>query len=388
MIHNLILFGATGSIGTSTLNVIRRNREKFNIIGISANSNFLKLAKIAHEFGIKNIGIWDFEKFHSENAQFLFEEGTSFFFGMNENCELAEHHQADSIVMAIPGINGILPTLSAIKAKKVIMLASKEVLVAAGKIVTETAKYNHVTILPIDSEHNAIFQCLKNERKFLKKVILTASGGPFLNYTTEQMSSITVEQALKHPTWQMGQKITIDSSTMVNKGFEMIEAKWLFNLNPQDIEVVIHPESIVHSMVEFCDGSILAQLSPHNMEYSISNCLFYPERASNNPSSTNFTEKLSLNFSSPNYSKFPCLQIAKECLFADDHSSAIFLAANDIAVDAFLTKKIRYTDIYKIIAETITSYDNGCDNSIESTLNIIFQAQIIAKKIINKIIYR
>ncbi len=388
MIHNLILFGATGSIGTNTLNVIRRNREKFNIIGISACSNFQKLSEIAHEFGVKNIGIWDSKNFHSQHAEKLFPTETHFFENEDGLCELAQHSQADAIIMAITGINGILPTLSAIKSRKIIMLASKEILVAAGSIVMNTAKEYAATILPIDSEHNAIFQCLRDERKFLKKIILTASGGPFRNYTTEQMVSITVEEALRHPNWEMGKKITIDSATMVNKGFEMIEAKWLFELSPQNIEIIIHFESIIHSMIEFCDGSILAQLSPHNMEYPISNCLFYPERAYNNPSSLNLHELSSLTFSSPDYSKFPCLKISQHCLAADDHSSAIFLAANDVAVQAFLNKKIRYIDIANIISNTLDKYHPTYKNSIEYILNIISEARNIAQTEINNILQK
>lgn len=384
MVQNIILFGATGSIGTSTLNVIRRNRDKFKIIGISCHSNLKKLSSIAHEFNVKNIGIFNHSTFCNENIDTLFPSKTQIFYGIHGNCELASHPDADTVIMAIPGTNGILPTLSAIKAKKNIILASKEVLVVAGEIIMHEAHTNDVTILPIDSEHNAIFQCLKNERKFLKKIILTASGGPFRNYTSNQMKHITVDQALKHPNWQMGTKITIDSATMANKGFEMIEAKWLFGLSSDGIEVTIHPESIIHSMVEFCDGSILAQLSPHNMEYPISHCLFYPNRVLNNPPSISFDKILSLNFSPPNYLKFPCLQIARNCLLRNDASSAIFEAANDIAVQAFLSKKIDYLDIAHVITETLNVYHPKNEHSIEGILHIVKEAQYITETKINK----
>lgn len=379
MLHNLVLFGATGSIGTSALNVIRRNPDKFKIIGISAYSNFEKLAAIAREFHVRNIGIGNEKQFRAQYAQKLFPDDAQFFMGTNGNRELSRLPQADSIIMAIPGTEGILPTLDAIESGKIIMLASKEVLVASGKIIIESAKKNNVLLLPIDSEHNAIFQCLRDERKFLKKIILTASGGPFRQYTHEQMTKVTVEQALVHPTWEMGKKITIDSATMANKGFEMIEAKWLFGVQPSEIEVVIHPESIVHSFVEFCDGSILAQLNPHSMEYPIANCLFYPERACNNPSSINFKINLSMNFSAPDFSRFPCLKIANDCLKADDHSAAIFLAANDTAVQAFLSKKIRYLDIANVIACTLDQYHPKYENSVDSALNVISHAQAIAQ---------
>lgn len=379
MVRSFVLFGATGSIGTSTLSVIRRNRDKFALIGISAYSNFEQLARIAREFNVKNIGIGNKEKFYTEHAKNLFSKNTNFFIGMAGNCELAGIDEADAVVMAIPGVDGILPTLSAIQKKKTIMLASKEVLVAAGKIVTDTAKGNNVDILPIDSEHNAIFQCIRDERKFLKKVVLTASGGPFRQYSAADMHTITIEQALNHPTWKMGKKITIDSATMANKGFEMIEAQWLFDLDPSDIEVIVHPESIVHSMVEFCDGSILAQLGPHSMEYPIANCLFFPERTDNNPLTLDFSKRLSLNFSEPDYSRFPCLKLAEECLKKEDHSSAIFLAANDLAVQAFLEKKIKFTEIAEVAAATLDAYHPRYEGTIEHVLNVIHDAQEIAK---------
>lgn len=384
MIHNLVLFGATGSIGTSTLNVIRRNRESFKIVALSAYSNFKKLANIAYEFGVKNIGIGDPEQFHAQCAQKYFSNDTQFFFGDNGNIELAESPQSDAIIMAIPGIKGILPTMHAIQEKKIVMLASKEVLVAAGEIVMQAAKRNNIPVLPIDSEHNAIFQCLRDEHPFLKKIILTASGGPFRTLSNEQMRHVTIEQALNHPTWRMGKKITIDSATMSNKGFEIIEARWLFDVPSSSIEVVIHPESIVHSMVEFCDGSILAQLSPHSMEYAISNCLFYPKRADNNPDSIDFSKTLSLNFSTPDYARFPCLRIAQECLAANNHSAAIFLAANEVAVQAFLEKKIGYLDIAKTISEVLNTYHPPYVNTLGHIFGVISDAQAVARSIIGK----
>ncbi|MDR3274325.1 MAG: 1-deoxy-D-xylulose-5-phosphate reductoisomerase, partial [Puniceicoccales bacterium] len=378
MIHGVTIFGATGSIGTSAINVIGRNRGKFKIVGLSAHSNFSKLAHIAREFGVKKIGVADRQKFISERAEKLFPPGTVFFFGVGGNCELAVDEHADAVLMAISGTAGILPTMAAIGARKTVMLASKEVLVAAGKFVMAEAKRLGVQILPVDSEHNAIFQCLKDGERFVKRVILTASGGPFRNHSRAQLAAVTVEDALKHPTWSMGAKITVDSSTMVNKGFEMIEAKWLFSLTPEQISAVVHPESIVHSFVEFCDGSMLGQLAPHNMEYPIANCLFHPSREQNDSRGLSLSEIGKLTFEEPNYELFPCLRLAETCLRNGGNLASVFLGADGVAVEAFLAKKIAYLDIYRIISETLSSYSGEQEQTLEAASETITRARNLA----------
>jgi 1-deoxy-D-xylulose-5-phosphate reductoisomerase len=382
MVHNVIIFGATGSIGNSTISVIRRNRDRFRIVGLSAHSNFTKLAHIAREFGVKKIAITDRQKFTLERAKSLFPAGTVFLFGMEGNCELAVDGDGDTILMAIFGTDGILPTMAAIGARKTIMLASKEVLVAAGKFITAEAKRLGVQILPIDSEHNAIFQCLAGGEKFVKRVILTASGGPFRNHTPGQLKSVTVGDALKHPTWSMGAKTTIDSATMVNKGLEMIEAKWLFDLVPEQISTVVHPESIVHSFVEFCDGSLLGQLAQHSMEYPIAHCLFYPFREKIGSPSLNLSEIGRLTFMEPNYELFPCLGLTKTCLDDGGNMASVLLGADEVAVEAFLTEKITYLDIYRVISETLSSYTGEREQTLDSALKTISRARSIAQALL------
>ncbi|MDR0595520.1 MAG: 1-deoxy-D-xylulose-5-phosphate reductoisomerase [Puniceicoccales bacterium] len=382
MVHNVIIFGATGSIGSSAISVIRRNRDRFRIVGLSARSNFTKLAHIAREFGVKKIAITDRQKFTSERAESMFPAGTVFLFGMEGNCELAVSDDGDAILMAISGTDGILPTMAAIGARKTIMLASKEILVAAGKFITAEAKRLGVQILPIDSEHNAIFQCLAGGEKFVKRVILTASGGPFRNYTPDQLKSVTIGDALKHPTWSMGAKITVDSATMVNKGLEMIEAKWLFDLVPKQISTIVHPESTVHSFVEFCDGSLLGQLAPHSMEYPIAHCLFYPFREKTGSPSLNLSEIGRLTFMEPNCELFPCLGLAKTCLNDGGNMASALLGADEVAVEAFLTEKITYLDIYRVISETLSSYTGEREQTLDSALKTISQARSIAQALL------
>jgi 1-deoxy-D-xylulose-5-phosphate reductoisomerase len=368
----------TGSVGTSTVNVIRRNRDRFRISGLSAHSNYAKLARVAQEFGVRKIGIGNREKFTLERAENLFPAGTTFFFGTEGNCELASSVDGDAILMAIPDSEGILPTIAAIRAGKTIMLASKEVLVAAGALVMAEVRSRHSKILPIDSEHNAIFQCLKNEEKSVKRIILTASGGPFRGFTSEKMKSATIEDALNHPTWSMGPKITINSATMVNKAFEKIEAKWLFDIDAEQISILIHPESIVHSLVEFCDGSVLGQLAPPSMEYPISNCLFYPSRERNDAPGLDFERIGKLTFERPDYEMFPCLKLADVCLRDEGNIASIFLSANEVAVEAFLAGKIHYLDIYRVIAETLNAYSGEKERTLDAVLHTLAHAKIVA----------
>lgn len=383
MKRHVIIFGATGSIGTQTLNVIRRYKQQFQIDGITCNNDVHKLADIAHEFNVKNVGISNSTAI--KNKEHLFLDGTKFFLGHDGLCEIAQFTDTHAIVMAITGTDGIIPTLYGIQHKKDILLASKEILVVAGKyIMSEARKYN-CKLLPIDSEHNAIFQCLIGNQRPVKKIILTASGGPFLNTPINEMADITPEQALKHPTWNMGKKISIDSATMANKGLEIIEARWLFNIKPAQISVVIHPESIIHSMVEFSDNTIMAQMSPTNMEYPIAYCLFYPKTYSDSRSGLNFDIIQRLSFEKPDETRFSCLKLAKQCLETDGNACAIFQAANEVSVDAFLKKLIRFTDIPRIIESTLSHYSSEKCTSLEDAISTVKTARVVAKNMLCKL---
>ncbi|MDR2779180.1 MAG: 1-deoxy-D-xylulose-5-phosphate reductoisomerase [Puniceicoccales bacterium] len=382
MFRNIIIFGATGSIGTSTLNVIRRNRRHFNVIGIAANTNVEKLAQIAHEFDVPNVGIFDERTFVGKDS--LFKEKTHFFFGEDGLCKLAQFPEVTAVLVAMVGIIGLKPTITAIENKKTILLASKEILVAAGKFVIESAKKYNAQILPIDSEHNAIFQCLRgNDSSFVDRLILTASGGPFRNFSWQDMENITVEEALRHPVWNMGKKITIDSATMANKGLEIVEAKWLFDVPDDDIDVVVHPESIIHSMVKFCDGSIVAQMCPPNMEYPIANCLFFPERERLERSSINFVEQKTLNFLAPDIVKFPHLAIIRQCLKSNNNACAVFQASNEVAVNEFLKHRIKFTQISELVAKTLDIYSGEPMTSLKSCQESIVKARNVAQTIVN-----
>jgi 1-deoxy-D-xylulose-5-phosphate reductoisomerase len=380
MFHRIIIFGATGSIGTSTLNVIRRNRHHFNVVGIAANTNVEKLAQIAHEFSVPNVGIFDKYAFAGKDS--LFKRGTRFFVGKDGLCELAQLPEATAVLMAMVGIGGLKPTMAAIETGKTLLLASKEILVAAGKFVMESARENGVQILPVDSEHNAIFQCLLgNGNGFVDRLILTASGGPFRNFSRREMENVGVEQALRHPVWSMGKKITIDSATMANKALEIVEAKWLFDIPGDRIDVIVHPESIVHSMVKFCDGSIVAQMCPPNMEYPIANCLFFPERERLARPSIDFAEQGRLNFFTPDTTKFPHLAIIRRCLKTDNNACAVFQAANEVAVDEFLNHRIKFTQISEIVARTLDIYPGEPMTSLGSCEESVIKARSAAKAI-------
>ncbi len=346
----LNIYGSTGSIGTQALNIIRKYKNKFKIIGLFAGKNINLLIEQIREFKPEIVYIQnnnDIDKIKS------FFKGKVF--SNNQIEDFCNYKKVDISIIGISGIAGIYPTYLAINNSRRIALANKESLVSAGKFIIEKAKKNNVEIIPVDSEHSAIFQCLKNEnKKFLKKIILTASGGPFWKLSKKEFSKITVEEALKHPTWSMGQKITIDSATLMNKGLEIIEAKWLFDVEPEKIKVIIHPQSIVHSMVEFSDGSILAQLGEPSMEIPISYALFYPERSTLNKSLNLIGKKI--EFFEPDHKKFPTLQFAYKALDMGKGYPAALNMANEIAVYKFLKKEIGFTEIFNLI-EKVFSFD-------------------------------
>ena len=349
--RNVVLLGATGSIGESTLRVLHKHSDRFNLLGISAHRQGKKLCQIAHEFGVKHVHLG-----REDDLTGDLPAGTKFSTGLSALDEIASLGEADLVVVAVVGAAGLAPTLAALAAGKDVVLANKESLVVGGELVMQTARSNGANILPADSEHNAVFQCLQGQpRKALKSLTLTASGGPFRDWSLEELATVTPAQALKHPNWSMGPKITVDSATMSNKGLELIEALWLFGLPPEDLNVVIHPPSLVHAIVHFVDGCSIAQMSPPSMTFALQNALLFPERAEGVEKGLDFSQAFELSFTPPDLNKYPCLRLAQQCLNQGGSSPLVFNAANEVAVDAFLRNQIGFTEIADIIEDTLKS---------------------------------
>jgi len=361
-----VLLGATGSIGENTLRVLRKHPDKLELVGISARQQAGKLAEIAHEFSVPYVCLEQ-----PPEPDVSFPEGSELLCGKEGIESLAALPEADIVVVAIVGAAGLLPTLSAVKEGKDVVLANKEALVVGGELVTQTANQNGARLIPADSEHNAVFQCLQGQpENSLDSIILTASGGPFRDMPIGSFKDITPEQALNHPNWSMGKKITIDSATMANKGLELIEARWLFDLPPEKLEVVIHPPSLVHAIVRFIDGCCLAQLSPPSMTFALQNALLHPERAPGVESSLDFSKALDLSFSPPCYDKFPCLRLGRDALAQGGTAPLVFNAANEIAVEAFLRNRIGFLQISDIIDHSLNTNSNKQTNSIDELLEL------------------
>lgn len=345
---HVAIIGSTGSIGTQTLEIVRWNQD-IKICALSAGRNIDLLEKQAREFRPEIVGLWD-EKLADELKDRLKDMDIRVVSGMDGLIEIAEYKTSDILVTAIVGMIGIRPTVAAIKAGKDIALANKETLVTAGHIIMPLAKEKGVSILPVDSEHSAIFQSLQgNTHDSIKKILLTASGGPFRGKSREFLKHVKLEDALKHPNWSMGRKITIDSATMVNKGLEVIEAKWLFDVAPENIQVVIQPQSIIHSMVEYKDGAVIAQLGTPDMKLPIQYALFYPERRYMPEDRLDFTKLSSIVIETPDMDTFLGLRYAYEAIGIGGSMPTVFNAANEYAVKQFLDRKIDFLDIYDII---------------------------------------
>ncbi len=383
MKRKIVLLGATGSIGDSTLQVIRANPDKLELVGIAANKNWKKLADIAREFKVKHVAISDEKAFGEAKGAF---GDAKMYCGKEGLMEISTLDNFDTLEAAVVGTEALEPTLAAIKCKKDIALANKELLVMGGKFVMAEAKKNNVKMLPLDSEHNAIFQCIQGERKEdIANLIITASGGMFRDYTYEQMKSIKPEDAMKHPNWNMGVKVTIDSSTLANKGLEVIEAKWLFDVAPEQIEVVVHRQSIVHSMVRFKDGSILAHLAPPFMTFPISHSLLVPERGNPVLPSIDFTKMLTLDFRPPDTDRFPCLKHAFNALKIGKTATAIFNASNEVAVAEFIKGKIAWLDIPKVVGEALEKVEAREVESIAELLEEDAKARAVSMEIVNSL---
>ena len=349
----LAILGSTGSIGTQTLDVIRQHPDRFEAYALTANNSVDKLIEQAREYRPEVVVIAN--EAHYEKLQgALADLPVKVFAGAQALCEVVQMDAVDTVVTAMVGFAGLRPTVAAIKAHKTIALANKETLVVAGQLMTDLALENRAAILPVDSEHSAIFQSLVGEdSNDIAKILLTASGGPFRKFTAEQLRSVTCSQALQHPNWQMGAKITIDSATMMNKGFEVIEARWLFGVKPEQIEVYVHPESIVHSAVEFQDGAVKAQLGVPDMRLPIQYALTYPERLPLEGDRLNLFHLGSLTFERPDLERFPCLGLAYDALARGGNMPCIVNAANEVANLAFRKEKITYGQIAELISKAM-----------------------------------
>ena len=363
----IAILGSTGSIGTQTLEVVRANGD-IEVTALAAGSNISLLEKQIREFKPKLVCVWDENKAKELKlcTADLFVEICS---GMEGLIKVALEPESELLVTAIVGMIGLRPTIAAIEAGKDIALANKETLVTAGHLIMPLAKEKKIKILPVDSEHSAIFQSLQgNDRRTVKKILLTASGGPFRGKKQEDLLEIRVEDALKHPNWAMGKKITVDSSTLVNKGLEVIEAKWLFDVEPEKIQVVVHPQSIIHSMVEYADGGIMAQLGMPDMKLPIQYALFYPDRRFMDGKKVDFFEVSSMTFERPDLETFPGLKMAYEAIAAGGSMPAVYNAANEKAVSLFLSKKIRFLEIYDLIREAMENHKVIAEPSLEDIL--------------------
>lgn len=386
--RSITILGATGSIGTSTIDLLKREPDRYRVEAVTASKNAVALAKLARELSARVAAIAD-PQFYPELKEALAGTGITAAAGPDAVVEAAER-PADWVMAAISGAAGLQPTLAAVARGAMVALANKECLVCAGTLFMQRAKSAGATVLPADSEHNAIFQSLgANQKNDLHRIILTASGGPFRTWTPDQIRNATVEQALRHPNWAMGQKVTIDSATMMNKGLELIEAHHLFVLPSTQIDVLVHPQSIVHGLVEFRDGSMIAQLSSPDMRVPIAHCLAWPERIDGSAPRLDLAKVGSLTFDAPDPEKFPALRVARAAMDAAGGATTILNAANEIAVDAFLRKRISFGGIVPLVEETLTAAGrrgiNHEPENVDDALSIDHISRSLARELLPQI---
>ena len=394
MTQSLTILGSTGSIGTSTLDVVTRHPERFRIFALSGHSQTAKLAEQCLAFR-PQYAVTTNEAQAAELRAQLAAAGcqTEVLHGEQALCDIAAAPETDGVMAAIVGAAGLPPTLAAARAGKTIYLANKETLVVSGSLFMQTAAQSGARILPVDSEHNAIYQVLPPEKGYLKhngvqSIILTASGGPFLHTDLADFPAITPEQAVKHPNWQMGRKISVDSATMMNKGLELIEAHWLFDCPPEKLETVIHPQSVVHSMVRYADGSVLAQMGTPDMRTPIAYCLGLPERIASGVPPLDFATLSALTFETPDYRRFPCLELAYQAMQAGGGVPCVLNAANEIAVAAFLAGRIRFTDIARTVRHCLEQDFSGSHHSLEGLLDLDAAARRAAEAFVQQVAHR
>lgn len=395
-VRQLCVLGATGSIGVSTLDVVRRHPDKFKIVSLSANSNVEVLLAQCIEF-LPSTVVMANGVYAKQLSERLIENNLQqidVLSGSDALSVISSDDKVDTVMAAIVGASGLMPTLAAVNAGKRVLLANKEALVTSGSIFIEAVKSSGAQLIPIDSEHNAIFQCLPTDAQNkpghcnladngVSKILLTGSGGPFRTYDVEQLESVTVEQACAHPNWDMGQKISVDSATMMNKGLEFIEAKWLFNVEPEDIQVVLHPQSTIHSMVQYKDGSVIAQMGNPDMRTPIAHALSFPERIDSGVEPLDFFTTPSFDFQSVDYKKYPNLKLAIEACKSGQGACTALNAANEIAVDAFLNKRIKFTDIYKINETSVNKFVSEEVSSIDDVIDLDKRVRDFTLSILN-----
>ncbi|HEV2430206.1 MAG TPA: 1-deoxy-D-xylulose-5-phosphate reductoisomerase [Burkholderiales bacterium] len=374
---NLAIFGATGSIGASTLDVAARHPERYRVFALTANGSSAQLAELCARhrprFAVLS-GVREEGGLRRTFAGF----GTQLLFGAQALEMVARLPEVDTVMAGIVGAAGLASTLAAVRAGKRVLLANKEALVMAGPLVLRSARQSGAQLVPVDSEHNAVFQCFSG-KEFVRKVVLTASGGPFRAAAPESLAGVTPEQACAHPNWTMGRKISVDSATMMNKGLEVIEARWLFDLPPERIEVLIHPQSIVHSLVEYADGSVIAQLSTPDMRVPIAHALAHPERVESGARSLDLASIRNLSFEKPDAARFPCLALAYSALRAGGAAPAVLNAANEIAVEAFLAGRLAFTGIAGIIADTLAALPAGPADELAQVMEADARAREFAR---------
>jgi len=360
--RKILIIGSTGSIGKQTLEVIKNQKELFEVEGIACNHNIDLILEQSREWNIKKVAVADESKYSDEYKDW--------YWGEEELEEMIRDSEADLVVMAISGAKSLKPTLTAIEAGKNVALASKEVMVLAGEIINQKAVEKGVNILPIDSEHSAIWQSLRSGKKEeIEQIILTCSGGPFLKWKSQDFKNIKKEDALKHPNWNMGQRITIDSSTLMNKGLEFIEAKWLFGIPEEKIKVIIHPQSIIHSAIQYRDGSVISQMGDKDMRIAIQYAINYPDRIKNDLKRLDWAN-LKLDFEEPNLAKFPCLDLAIKASEIGGTMPVVLNAADEVAVDLFLKDKISFLEIPKIVEEMMRKHHSIQNPNINQILEI------------------
>jgi len=382
----VLILGSTGSIGLSTLDVLARNPDQFELWGITANSNSAQLLEQIRQYQPEYAVIND-EVAALDISKKVKAEGidTKVLTGAENLQELAGHDEVDIVMAAIVGAAGLLPTLKAVEAGKRVLLANKEALVCAGPLFMQAVSRSNALLMPVDSEHNAIFQCLPDGQynsAQIEKILLTASGGPFRGKSFQELSGVTPEQACAHPNWNMGQKISVDSATMMNKGLELIEACWLFGVSSDQIDIVLHPQSVVHSMVQYRDGSVIAQMGNPDMRTPIAHALSWPERTSSGVDILDFA-RLKLDFEGIDYSSYPCLALALDAAKSMGAMPVVLNAANEIAVDAFLLRQISFLEIAKIVEKTLNSTSFSEPVSIDEVIALDSEARVIAQSLID-----
>lgn len=375
----VVILGATGSIGETALKVIAAHSDKLELVGVAARTQVKRLSEIADTFQVKHVTLFDENAAHEAKRTGAFRSGTTLYSGLSGLIQLAQLPEADIVLVAVVGTTGLEPALAALAAKKELALASKEILVLAGKFVMEAARNSGSKLIPVDSEHNAVFQCIEGQdAASIKTVFLTASGGAFRDWPLDQLSKVMPEDALKHPNWSMGPKITVDSATLANKGLELIEAQCLFNLKAENCEAVIHPQSIVHCIVGFNDGSMLAQLCPPSMTFPIQHALLHPVRSPGVTASLDLSKLITLEFKPVDLARFPMLGLARSTMLAGGITPAVYNAANEIAVEAFLAHKIPFLGITKVVEQTLSSIHNFEPNTLASVIEVDTEARRVA----------